>query len=297
MGVRQLVVRKNTLGENIFDIANITVLTILCALCIYPFLYIFNLSISEGLSGSQYGLNLLPKGITFKYYAKTMGSPAVYWGFFNSVFRTVAGTLLSTVATVMPAYAISKKCFPNRNFWTTFILIPMFFGGGLIPTYFLIKSLGLIDNRLVLILPGLISTYNIILIRTFIQTIPDSLEESAKIDGANEVRILFKIILPICKPILATIALWTAVGHWNAWFDSLLYITSERKVVLQVVLQQIVTMGTVKLATNTMSTNDMPPPFTIISCTIMITTLPIIFVYPFLQKYFIQGIMIGSLKG
>lgn len=291
-----MIVRKNTLGENVFDVANLMFLTVFCALCIYPFLYIFNLSISEGLSGSQYGLHLLPKGITFKYYVKTVGSPAVYWGFFNSVFRTVVGTILTTVATVMAAYAISKKYFPNRNFWTTFILIPMFFGGGLIPTYFLIKSLGLIDNRWVLILPGLVSTYNIILMRTFIQNIPDSLEESAKIDGANEVIILFKIILPICKPILATIALWTAVGHWNAWFDSILYITSDKKVVLQVVLQQIVTMGTVRLATNAMSQNE-PPPFTIIACTIMVTTLPILLVYPFLQKYFIKGIMIGSLKG
>lgn len=288
---------KRSLGEKTFDTANFIFLTLFCLICIYPFLYVFNLSISEGLSGSEYGFHLLPKGVTFKYYALTIGSEAVYRGFFNSVFRTVVGTILGTILTAMPAYAISKKYFPNRNFWSTFMLIPMFFGGGLIPTYFLIKSLGLIDNRMVLILPCLIGTYNIILIRTFIQTIPQSLEESAKIDGANEVVIFYKIIMPICKPILATVALWTAVGHWNSWFDSLLYITSQKKVVLQVILQQIVAMGTIRLATNDVAQKNLPPPFTIIACTIMITTLPIILVYPFLQKYFIKGIMIGSLKG
>lgn len=292
-----MAIRWNSLGDKAFDAANYIFLTLFCALCIYPFLYVFNLSISEGISGSEYGLHLLPKGITFKYYAMTIGSSAVYWGFFNSVFRTVIGTVLGTALSAMPAYAISKKTFPNRNFWTTFLLIPMFFGGGLIPTYFLIKSLNLIDNRWVLIIPCLMSTYNIILIRTFIQNIPDSLDESAKIDGANEVVILFKILMPICKPILATVALWTAVGHWNAWFDSLLYITSDKKVVLQVVLQQIVAMGTIRLATNNVSQTSLPPPFTIIACTIMITTIPIVLVYPFLQKYFIKGIMIGSLKG
>lgn len=292
-----MAIRWNSLGDKVFNAANYIFLTLFCALCIYPFLYVFNLSISEGISGSEYGLHLLPKGITFKYYAMTIGSSAVYWGFFNSVFRTVIGTVLGTALSAMPAYAISKKTFPNRNFWTTFLLIPMFFGGGLIPTYFLIKSLNLIDNRWVLILPCLMSNYNIILIRTYIQNIPGSLEESAKIDGANEVVILFKILMPICKPILATVALWTAVGHWNAWFDSLLYITSDKKVVLQVVLQRIVAMGTIRLATNNVSQTSLPPPFTIIACTIMITTVPIVLVYPFLQKYFIKGIMIGSLKG
>lgn len=292
-----MVVRKNTLGENVFDIFNVVFLLIFCALCIYPFLYIFNLSISEGLSSSQYGLHLLPKGVTFEYYKKTLGSETVYVSFFNSIFRTVVGTVLTVVVTVMPAYAISKKYFPDRGFWTAYILIPMFFGGGLIPTYFLIKSLDLINSRWVLILPCLISTYNIILIRTFMQTIPESLEESAKLDGANEPTILFKIILPICKPILATIALWTAVGHWNAWFDCVLYINDEKKTVLQVVLQRIVTLGNAALATNNMSAQDQPPLFAVIACTIVIATLPIILVYPFLQKYFVKGIMIGSLKG
>ena len=292
-----MAVRKNTLGENIFDVLNVTFLLIFCATCIYPFLYIFNLSVSEGLSSSQYGLHLIPKGLTFEYYKKTLGSQIIYISFYNSVFRTVVATVLTVVFTVMPAYAISKKYFPDRGFWTMFILIPMFFGGGLIPTYFLIKSLNLINSRWVLILPSLISTYNIILIRTFMQTIPDSLEESAKLDGANEPTILFKIILPICKPILATIALWTAVGHWNSWFDCILYITDEKKVVLQVVLQRIVTLGNAGLATNAASVEEQPPIFAVIACTIVIATLPIILVYPFLQKYFVKGIMIGSLKG
>ncbi|HOJ10878.1 MAG TPA: carbohydrate ABC transporter permease [Clostridiales bacterium] len=287
---------KRSSGEMVFDVANAICLIIFSLLCIYPFLYVFNISVSKGASSAQYGLNLLPKGFTLEYYKQLFRTDAILTGLKNSVLRTISGTFLAVLVTSCGAYPLSKKYLPNRKFWTTIILIPMFFGGGLIPTYLLIKSLRLIDTRWVLILPGLVSTYNLILIRNYMISLPESLEESAKIDGANDIIILFRIILPICKPILATVALWVAVGHWNAWFDSLLYITKKELVVLQVVLYQVLNWGSERTVTGTMD-NYNPAQEIIKACTIMVTTIPIILTYPFLQKYFIGSIMVGSVKG
>lgn len=287
---------RRSAGEIVFDNLNVLFFIIFTMLCIYPFLYMLNVSISSGVAAEKYGFNLLPKGVTLHYYAQMFKTGAVLRGFYNSIIRTVVGTVISVVLTTCGAYPISKKHLPNRNFWTTFILIPMFFGGGLIPTYLVIKSLHIMDTIWVLVLPGAVGTFNLILVRNFIMAIPPSLEESAKIDGANDIIILFRIILPLLKPILATIALWSAVGHWNAWFDALIYISSEKKMVLQVVLYHILTMGTQRLAVGNVSDN-IPFPQITKACIIIITTVPIIMVYPFAQKYFIKGIMIGSLKG
>lgn len=291
-----LSIKKRSVGELVFDYSNIVFFILFSLLCIYPFLYMLNISISSGIAAEKYGLNILPKGITLEYYGKMFKTGAVVRGFLNSIERTVLGTVLSVIITTCGAYPLSKKYLPNRNFWTTFILIPMFFSGGLIPTYLLIRSLNIMDTIWVLVLPGAVSTFNLILVRNFMMSLPSSLEESAKIDGANDIVILFRIILPVLKPILATISLWSAVSHWNQWFDALIYISSEKKMVLQVVLYHILTMGTQRLAVGNV-TNNIPYPQITRACIIMITTLPIIMVYPFAQKYFIKGIMIGSLKG
>lgn len=288
--------RKRSVGDLVFDFANVLFFALFTLLCIYPFLYMLNISISSGVAAEKYGFNLLPKGVTLEYYGKMFATGDVLNGFKNSAVRTVLGTVLSVVLTTCGAYPISKKYLPNRNFWTTFILVPMFFSGGLIPTYLVIKSLHIMDTVWVLVLPGAVGTFNLILVRNFMMAIPPSLEESAKIDGANDILILFKIIWPILVPIIATIALWSAVGHWNAWFDALIYISSDKKMVLQVVLYHILTMGTQRLATGNV-TNNVPYPQITRACIIMITTVPIIMTYPFAQKYFIKGIMIGSLKG
>lgn len=289
--------QKRSTGENFFDSCNVIFMIIFSLICIYPFLYVINISISEGISSAQYGLNILPKDVTFKYYGQVLGSNAIFNGFLNSIIRTVVGTMLGVIVTASGAYPLSKKYLPNRNLWTTIVLIPMFFSGGLIPSYLLIKSLHLINTRWVLILPGLVSTFNLILIRNYMMSLPGSLEESARIDGANDITILFRIILPLCKPILATVALWMAVGHWNAWFDCLIYITKERLTVLQVVLYRTINMGGMDRVKVGGVVENALYPEVIKACTIMITTLPIIMVYPFLQKYFIKGILIGSLKG
>ena len=196
------------------------------------------------------------------------------------------------------AYALSKRYLPNRNFWTTILIITMFFSGGMVPEFLLIRSLGLRNTIWALVLPGAISAYNITIMRNFLMSLPDSLEESARIDGANDIQILYKIIFPLSLPILATVALWTAVGHWNAWFDSMIYITKPEKQVLQVTLRRIVLEGTNQLVTmygeevNQKQTSE-----TIKAAVTMVTTLPILMVYPFIQKYFVKGVMIGSVKG
>jgi putative aldouronate transport system permease protein len=172
----------------------------------------------------------------------------------------------------------------------------MFFNGGLIPNYFLVKYLHLTETIWSLILPGLVNTFYLIVARNFIMTVPESLLEAAKIDGANEIRILASIVVPVCKPIIATVALWAAVYHWNAWFDCMIYITKPERSVLQVVLFRIINSGSYDLVTGDFS-NKQTYPEVVKACTIMVTVIPIVMVYPFLQKYFIQGMLIGSVKG
>lgn len=287
---------NKSIGDRVFDTANVIFMLLFSFMCIYPFLYVFNISISAGSSAAQYGLGILPKNPTLAYYKQVFRTDAVPNGFKNSIIRTVVGTILAVIVTACGAYPLSKRNLPNRNFWTMLVLIPMFFGGGLIPSYLLMRSLKLLNTRWALILPSLVSTYNLILIRNFMMSLPDSLEESAKIDGANEITILFKIILPVSKSIIATIALWVAVAHWNAWFDCLIYVTNDKLNVLQVVLFRVINAGSERTVTGQITSEDVYPE-TLKACTTMVTTIPIIMVYPFAQKYFIQGIMVGSLKG
>jgi len=200
---------------------------------------------------------------------------------------------------VLTAYPLSKKHFPHRGFWTGFIVFTMFFSGGLIPTYMVVKGLGLLNTVWALILPGLVPAYNMIIVRNYFMSISPSLEESAKLDGANDFTILLRIILPVSMPIIATVTLWTIVGHWNSWFDSMIYSQNARKQVLQVVLRRIVLEGSNEVVNMNAGMDDMSSvsPDNIKAATIMVATFPILMVYPFIQKYFVKGIMVGSLKG
>jgi putative aldouronate transport system permease protein len=201
--------------------------------------------------------------------------------------------------TLFLAYPLSKRYFPHRTFWTMLIVFTMFFQGGLIPVYLLVRKLGLINNVLSLILPDLVRTFSLIVVRNYLMTIPEDLEESARLDGAGDLRILFAIVIPVSVPIIATLTLWTVVGHWNAWFDSLIYTTRTKLLVLQVVLRRIVLEGTQQIVSTDIARDDRyaTKPEVVRAASIVVTTLPIVMVYPFVQKYFIKGIMIGSLKG
>lgn len=281
-----------------FDVINYAFLILLCVSTLYPFLYLLSTSLSPG-DVSLTRIHIIPEKITFANYEKVLTNNFVASGMMNTVVRTLLGTALTVLVSVFTAYPLSKRYFPHRNFWTMFIVFTMFFSGGLIPSYFLVKSLGMMNSIWALVIPGLIHTFQMIIARNFFMSLPESLEESAKIDGAQEIRILFSIVIPLSMPIIATLTLWTAVGHWNAWFDSMIYISDAHKHVLQVVLRRIVLEGTQDMMDiNAMNDEDLVAnPEMIKATTVMVATLPIIMVYPFVQKYFVKGVMIGSLKG
>ncbi|MDF2835312.1 MAG: binding-protein-dependent transport system inner rane component [Paenibacillus sp.] len=272
-------------------------ISILCISTIYPFIHVASVSLSSPSEAGRFGFHLYPKDIDFFAWKQVLSQTKIWTGFGNSVFRTVVGTFLSLVAMSLCAYPLSRKYLPHRSFYTMVILFTMFFGGGTIPTFLLIKELELMNSVWVYIVPGLIPTFSMLVLRNFFMAIPAELEESAKIDGANDIRILFGIILPLSKPVLATLALWSAVGHWNSWFDAVLYISDADKQVLQFFLREIVITNTdAETFGRTVVGNFKYGP-AIKAATIIFAALPILIVYPFLQKYFVKGTMIGSLKG
>jgi putative aldouronate transport system permease protein len=294
---------KKTIGEKIFDSINIIFMILIMIACAYPMLYVLFASISDPRALSQHqGILYRPLGFTLKGYKLVLDNPNITMGYVNTIFYVVVGTAVNLLVTSIGAYVLSRK----NLFWGSFIMFlitfTMFFGGGLIPYYLTVQKLGLLNKRLALIIPGAISTWNLIVMRTSFMSIPDSLEESARIDGANDFTILFRIILPLSKATLAVMALFYAVGHWNEWFNAMIFLRNRKLYPLQLFLREI-------LISN--DTKNMQEKITDISqlgeqdmykslvqyCTVIVATVPILFIYPFLQKYFVKGVMIGSIKG
>jgi len=289
---------QRSFGERLFDCGNVMLLAAISFVAVYPFLYTFILSISTASAAMDPGFRLWPREVSWTSYQMVFNNPDILIGYRNTVFRTVTGTCLVLLVTSLMAYPLSRPELVHRRGWMIFILITMIFHGGLIPSYLLIRNLGLIDSMLVYIVPGLVTGFNVIILKNFFQGVPNSLAESARIDGASEWRILFQIYLPLSKPVLATIGLWTAVAHWNAWFDALLYINSDDKQVLQMFLQRIVIANNTELIERNLINPEIQQftPETIKAATVIVTILPILFLYPFLQKYFLKGIMLGGVK-
>ena len=287
----------------VFDIFNYFILGLLAFSTLYPFLAIIATSLSSPAEASRAGVMLIPKGPALSAYATIFRNEYLLLAFRNTVIRTLLGTAVNVLLTVMAAYPLSKKNLPLRNVWTSIIVFTMFFSSGLIPNYLLVNSLGLTNKIWALILPGAIDAFTLIIVRNYFMSLPVALEESANLDGADDVTILFRIILPVSSSIVATITLWYSVAHWNAWFDALIYITKDKLIVLQVLLRKMVIegsaqyMGIMGNSGDKMTKDTTPTPDIIKSAVIMVSSIPIIMVYPFVQKYFIQGIMIGSLKG
>jgi len=264
---------------------------------LFPFVYLLSMSLTSS-DVSLTRIRLIPEKIDFDTYGRVLADEQIQRGFVNTLVRTGLGTLLTVATTILMAYPLSKRHFPNRVFWTALVVFTMYFSGGLIPTYLLYRSFGIFDSVWVLVLPYLVNAFHLVIVRNFMMTIPESLEESARIDGANDIRILVSIILPVSLPIIATLVLWTAVWHWNAWFDAMIYISSGEKMVLQTVLRKIVITGKSRLVESNAMNPDVPiNPVNLKAASIIIVTIPIVMIYPFLQKYFIKGIFIGSLKG
>ncbi|MCR4620859.1 MAG: carbohydrate ABC transporter permease [Clostridiales bacterium] len=288
---------KFTLG----DVIIYTLLALLCFTIVFAFMHLLSISLSPNAVATKGGLIFLPKQITFDNYIRVFNNRYIWLGYKNTLIRTVAGTAVQLIFTALGAYVLSKKYFPHRSFWTLLIVFTMFFSGGLIPSFLLVKSLGLIDTYASMIVPGLISAYNLTIMRNFFQSLPEEIEESCMIDGAGRMRIFWQFILPLSTPILATVALWLAVGHWNAWFDVLIYISDKDKRTLQVVLRNIIVTGTKELDIDASSSSVSNEPQVssegLKAASIYVATIPILCVYPFLQRYFVKGIMVGSLKG
>ncbi|MHA7964632.1 carbohydrate ABC transporter permease [Paenibacillus sp. CAU 1782] len=288
---------KMSSGDKIFQVFLILFITLLCISMLYPFVHVLSISFSTPVEARRLGIHIFPMEISLYAWERVLNTTNIWTGLGNSVFRTVVGTALSLVFMSMAAYPLSRRYLPHRTFYTMFIVFTMFFSGGLIPTYLLIKGIGLIDSRLVYIIPTLISTFSMLILRNFFMSIPDEIEDSAKIDGANDMRILFGIVIPLSKPILATLALWGAVAHWNAWFDAVLYIQDNSKLVLQTFLRRLVITGEELQMIANPGKSEIGYGEPIKAATIMFTAFPILMFYPFLQKYFVKGIMVGSLKG
>lgn len=293
---------QRTNGEKIFNVFNYIILTIFSLTTLYPFLYTLTISLSTAAEADRIGLHILPTPgkMSLESYRLVFINKDIWGAYKWTLFRTIVGTLMALVVTCFYGYALSRPGLPLKKIFTTYLMFTMMFSGGQIPTYLNIKNLGLIDNVWVYVLPALIGAYNVIVAKSFFAALPESLNESARIDGAGEFRIFFQIIVPLSKPIIMTLALWMAVAHWNTWFDSLMYINDEKKKVVQSFLQRIVTSNNTDMLKDVNASEQDKKEVigkTIQSATIMVTILPILCVYPFIQKYFVKGVTLGAVKG
>jgi ABC-type glycerol-3-phosphate transport system permease component len=273
--------------------------------CIFPFYYIFINTISDNNMVSMGRIALIPHGIHFSNYVNVMKLRAILPAAFVSFSRTIIGTIITIIAASFPAYAFTRGEFWHRKFWYRYVIIIMYFGAGVIPTFLTYRLIGIYNTFFAYVLPALVTPFNLILCKTYIESMPPSLEESAEIDGAGYLRRYAQIVLPLCKPILATIAVFAAVGQWNSFMDTVLYIRTSSLFTLQYVLYNYLNeanaiidiVRTDPAAMADMDISKMITPTTVKYTISMVTVLPILLVYPIFQKYFVKGIMIGAVKG
>lgn len=291
---------NQSIGSKIYSIFVKIFMVIFSLLILYPFIYCLSYSLSDSTRAMTENVVLFPVGFTLRNYTKVFSDSSIFISTGVSVFRAVVGTIWTLALTSMAAYAVSKRDLPGNKFFNIFFVIPMYISGGIIPYYVTIHDLHLFNNLLVYILPGGFYAFNMLIVRTYFDTIPPSLEESAKIDGASYFSIYWNIILPLSKPALSVIAMFSAVSQWNSWFDVVLFITKKNLYPLQRVLQMMLeetTMTTAALQQGGMAMNNVViSPESVRMATLIVTTLPIVIIYPFFQKYFVRGIMIGAVK-
>jgi putative aldouronate transport system permease protein len=280
------------------DIIIMVIISLLCLTCILPFIHLAAKSVSSNTAVLSKSIFLLPKGINFDAYVSIFKDGQLTHSMVYSVLVTVLFTIVGLILTTCAAYPLSRKNFKGRNIFALLLLFSMYFSAGLIPEYLLMKDLGLLNTMWVLILPLAFSPYNTLIMKSFLQaTIPDSLEESAKLDGATNFQILFRIVLPLSKSIIATLALFFAVGRWNAYADAKYYITTKALQPIQYLLSNMVLNSSSDSVSLSEAAQVVSTPEVLQAATIMFATLPIICIYPFVQKYFVKGVMIGAVKG
>lgn len=287
--------------DKVFDIINFFLVAIILLLVVYPLYFIVIASISDPNMIYEGKVWLLPKELTLEGYQRIFGDSKIWLGYKNSIIYTVVGTIVNVSFTLMAAYALSRKDLYGRNVIMFLFLMTMFFSGGLIPTYLVVKNLGLLNTMWALILPKAVAVWNVIVAKTFFEsTIPNELLEAARIDGCSDVKFFWKIVLPLSKPIVAVMILFYAVGHWNSYFDALIYLNNENLYPLQLILRNIL----IQNQASTMMISDLDSLAAkqrvselIKYGVIIVASIPLLIVYPFVQKYFVKGVMIGGIKG
>lgn len=289
-------VTDKTFAGKMFDLFNILLLSLIAILMLLPFLHVVMGSFTTAEEMARKPFVLFPTVFTFDSYRYIFSTNTLFKAMGVSIGVTVVGTLISMILTSMMAYGLTRRDLDGRKTMNLMIVFTMLFHGGLIPSFLIVKNLGLIDTYMSLILPGAISAFNLIILRSFFQSLPDGVEESAKIDGCGDFGILFRIVLPLSMPALATISLFYAVNYWNSYFGAIMFMNDADKWPIQVLLRQIVIAAS-GMAADTSNEFVKPPEQTIKMAVIVVSTLPILIVYPFLQKYFAKGALVGSVKG
>lgn len=296
--------RKKNRTIQPFSICNGILMILLAALCTYPIYHVVVASVSNPTQLMQHqGLLLKPYGFTLNGYQMVFQNPNILTGYMNTIIYVLAGTVINVFLLIIGAFVLSRRTLLIKSPLSFFIAFTMFFSGGLIPYYIVVQELGMVNTRWALILPGAINVWNLIVTRTSFQAIPDSLEEAAKIDGCGDLRLLYRIIVPLSMPVLAVMILFSAVGHWNAWFDAAIFLQNRELFPLQLILREIL----INNDTTSMTANQAAAGVSQMEsgnyrqlvqyCVVVIATLPILCIYPFLQKYFVKGVMVGAIKG
>ncbi|GMK38041.1 putative ABC transporter permease protein YtcP [Paenibacillus sp. CCS19] len=285
-----------TWGNRLFDWINYSLLFIIALLCVLPFVYVLAVSFTSPQEVVKGGIILFPKQWSLSAYEYIFSTNTLWRSMLVSIYITVVGTFINLLMTSLMAYPLAKQTLRGRGPILLGVLFTMLFSGGLIPTYFVVKELHLTNTLWSLMIPSAISAFNLIVLKNFFQQIPDGLEDSAKIDGCNDVGVLFRIVLPLSMPAMATFSLFYAVAHWNQFFNAILYINDNTKWPIQVLLREIVILAQSRIGDTSMDDAEIQP-LTIRMAVIVFATLPILIVYPFLQKHFAKGVMLGSVKG
>ena len=293
---------KEPRGDRIFGAVVFVIVTLLMLIVLYPLVYVLSCSVSSPTAVGAGEVVLLPKGFTLMGYRRVFQEPDILLGYKNTLFYTIIGTAINLFVTVPAGYMLSKKEVPGRNLFMFLFMFTMYFSGGMIPSFLLVKSLHLYDTRAVLVILGAFSTYNCIICRTFFAALPHELEEAAAIDGCSTVRTFIQIVLPLSQALLGVMVLYFAVGHWNSYFNAMIYVNNEKYKPLQLILRRILILE--QASSNMMEGGGdeyAAEQFKLMElikyAVIVVSSLPVLVLYPFLQKYFAQGVMIGSIKG
>ena len=289
--------KKKCASDWFLDIIKVVFLVFVTVICVYPFWNIFIVSINDATDALRGGLYFLPRKLSIASYIDILKRDTFLHGIWVTLLRTAIGTPLAVLFTTMLAYVLSREDLLWKKGLNLLFVFTMYFGGGMVPYYMVLKNLGMLNNFIVFIFPNIISVYNMILVKNYIEGMPKEIFESSKIDGANDLVIFFKIVFPLSKPIIMTIALFVAVMHWNSWFDAYLYTNSQSLKTMQSILVEILNQYQTSSANQAANqAGQQLTPDSIRMAATMIATIPIIMVYPFIQKYFVKGIMLGSVK-